>query len=76
MTENQSRLRMRRYLRHLQYYPKNTGLFAEPAAATAFAGLLSFQRNGKIAGNSDNVVLLTGSGLKDLKSVRQNAENS
>jgi threonine synthase len=48
----------------------NTGLFAEPAAATAFAGLLSYHRNGKIAAESDNVVLLTGSGLKDLKSVR------
>jgi threonine synthase len=49
----------------------NTGLFAEPAAATAFAGLLSYHRNGKIAAESDNVVLLTGSGLKDLKSVRK-----
>jgi threonine synthase len=48
---------------------KNTGLFAEPAAATAFAGLLSCQKNGKIADYSNNVVLLTGSGLKDLKSV-------
>lgn len=48
---------------------KNTGLFAEPAAATAFAGLLSFQKNGIITENSNNVVLLTGSGLKDLKSV-------
>ncbi|MEI6048955.1 MAG: threonine synthase [Bacteroidota bacterium] len=48
---------------------RNTGLFTEPAAATAFAGLLSYQKNGKIADNSDNVVLLTGSGLKDLKSV-------
>jgi len=48
---------------------KNTGLFAEPAAATAFAGLLSYQSSGKIADNSNNVILLTGSGLKDLKSV-------
>ena len=48
---------------------KNTGLFAEPAATTAFAGFLSYQKNGKIAKNSSNVVLLTGSGLKDLKSV-------
>jgi threonine synthase len=48
---------------------KNTGLFAEPAAATAFAGLLSYQKDGKIDENSNNVVLLTGSGLKDLKSV-------
>lgn len=50
---------------------KNTGLFAEPAAATAFAGLLSYQKNGKITENSNNVVLLTGSGLKDLKSVNR-----
>jgi threonine synthase len=48
---------------------RNTGLFAEPAAAAAFAGLLFYQKNGKIDKNSDNVVLLTGSGLKDLKSV-------
>lgn len=47
----------------------NTGLFAEPAAAAAFAGLLSYQKNGKIPDESNNVVLLTGSGLKDLKSV-------
>jgi threonine synthase len=49
---------------------KNTGIFSEPAAAAAFAGLLSYQKNGKIADSSHNVVLLTGSGLKDLKSVR------
>jgi threonine synthase len=48
---------------------RNTGLFAEPAGATAFAGLLSYQKNNKIPVDSDNVVLLTGSGLKDLKSV-------
>ncbi|MCK7520851.1 MAG: pyridoxal-phosphate dependent enzyme [Ignavibacteriales bacterium] len=48
---------------------KNTGLFAEPAAAAAFAGLLAYQKNGKIEKNTHNVVLLTGSGLKDLKSV-------
>lgn len=48
---------------------KNTGLFAEPAAAAAFAGLLSYHKNQKLHKNSNNVVLLTGSGLKDLKSV-------
>jgi threonine synthase len=48
---------------------RNTGLFAEPAAAAAFAGLLSYRNNGRLDDNSDNVVLLTGSGLKDLKSV-------
>lgn len=50
---------------------KNTGIFAEPAAATAFAGLLAYQRDSKLPDNSRNVVLLTGSGLKDLKSVQK-----
>ena len=45
---------------------KNTGLFAEPAAAAGFAGFLSFFQKGKLSDNSSNVVLLTGSGLKDL----------
>ncbi len=49
---------------------KNTGLFAEPAAATAFAGLLSYQKDNKIPKDTNNVVLLTGSGLKDLNSVQ------
>jgi threonine synthase len=49
---------------------KNTGIFAEPAASAAFAGLLSYYSYGKIPDNSLNVVLLTGSGLKDLKSIK------
>jgi len=47
----------------------NTGLFAEPAAATAFAGLLSYMKQELIPPGTSNVVLLTGSGLKDLKAV-------
>lgn len=47
----------------------NTGLFAEPAAAAAFAGFLSYTKNDRIPADSLNVVLHTGSGLKDLKSV-------
>ncbi len=43
----------------------NTGLFAEPAAAAAFAGFLSYHGEGRIAAGSSNVVLLTGAGLKD-----------
>ncbi len=49
---------------------KNTGLFSEPAAATAFAGLLSYMNSNKIEDNTNNIVLLTGSGLKDLNSVQ------
>jgi threonine synthase len=47
----------------------NTGLFAEPAAAAAFAGLLSYSESERLTHGSSNVVLLTGSGLKDLRSV-------
>lgn len=50
---------------------KNTGLFVEPAAATAFAGLLHYQANNKLTDDSNNVVLLTGSGLKDLQAVQK-----
>lgn len=46
-----------------------SGLFAEPASAAAFAGMLSYVKEGKMSSSSDNVVLLTGSGLKDLQSV-------
>lgn len=50
---------------------KNTGLFSEPAAATAFAGFLAYKNSGKLPGDSKNVVLLTGSGLKDIKTVSE-----
>jgi len=50
---------------------RNTGLFAEPAAATSFAGFLDYYNQNKLDNNSKNVVLLTGSGLKDLKSVQK-----
>ncbi|MDR4988216.1 MAG: pyridoxal-phosphate dependent enzyme [Bacteroidales bacterium] len=47
------------------------GIFAEPAAACAFAGLLKYFRMGRLENSSNNVVMLTGSGLKDLKSIQQ-----
>ena len=37
------------------------------AAAAAFAGFLAYYRKNKLSNDSSNVVLLTGSGLKDLK---------
>ena len=48
---------------------QSTGLFTEPAAAAAYAGLLSYESSSSLSENSNNVVLLTGSGLKDLKAV-------
>ncbi|MDB4303250.1 threonine synthase [Desulfosarcina sp.] len=54
-----------------QSLAKNTGIFAEPAAATAFAGMLNYQENNKFPKGSKNVVLLTGSGLKDITSFQK-----
>jgi len=43
----------------------NTGIFAEPAAAAALAGLKKARRDG-LAGENDTIVLMvTGNGLKD-----------
>lgn len=48
----------------------NTGIFTEPASAAAFAGMLKYYREEKFDAGSANVVLLTGSGLKDINSVQ------
>ncbi|MFZ4401522.1 MAG: threonine synthase [Bacteroidales bacterium] len=48
---------------------RNTGIFSEPAATAAFAGMLKYKNNHQLEKTSKNVVLLTGSGLKDLRSV-------
>ncbi len=49
----------------------NTGLFAEPAAAAAFAGFLEYLENNRMSSVSVNVVLSTGSGLKDLHAIQK-----
>ena len=46
------------------------GIFSEPAAAAAFAGMLKYRNQGLMPAGSKNVVLLTGSGLKDLAAVQ------
>lgn len=45
---------------------KTTGIFAEPAAAASFAGYLKLKESFNI--NQNIVLLITGNGLKDLKS--------
>lgn len=45
--------------------PAASGVFVEPAAAAAFAGLLKLHKEEKLDHNDRLVVLLTGSGLKD-----------
>ncbi len=47
---------------------RNTGVFSEPAAAAAYAGLVKAVQKGLVDPAERIVVLLTGSGLKDIGS--------
>jgi threonine synthase len=49
---------------------QHTGIFTEPASAASYAALLKYHTQGKLEDNSRNIVLLTGSGLKDLNAVQ------
>jgi len=49
---------------------RQTGVFAEPAGAAAYAGLLSLVKTGDLEGKSA-AVLITGNGLKDVSSARK-----
>ncbi len=49
---------------------RNTGIFGEPAATTAYAGMLQYHKDNKIQNNEKVVVILTGNGLKDLNAVQ------
>ncbi len=53
---------------------RNTGVFSEPAAAAAFAGMLRYYREDRLKYASHNIVLLTGSGLKDTGPVERKLE--
>ncbi len=47
------------------------GLFAEPAGATAYAGLEKAVREGIVGQDDDILVMNTGSGLKDIRTAMQ-----
>ena len=47
------------------------GIFAEPAGATAFAGLKRAVKEGKINSDDPVCVLNTGNGLKDIRAAMQ-----
>jgi threonine synthase len=44
-----------------------TGVFAEPAAATAVAGIAVARQQGILDGKSDVIAMITGNGLKDIQ---------
>ncbi|MCD6092109.1 MAG: threonine synthase [Bacteroidales bacterium] len=52
-----------------QYLANQFGLFVEPAAAAAYAGLIKYQIEDQIVKDEQIVILLTGNGLKDIDSV-------
>ncbi|MCX7005512.1 MAG: pyridoxal-phosphate dependent enzyme [bacterium] len=55
----------------LRALPAATGVFVEPAAAAAYAGLLAARAHGRITAGDRAVLLLTGSGFKDMASVER-----
>lgn len=55
---------------------RGCGVFAEPAGAAAYAGLLKAVRNGQLDATERIVVLNTGSGLKDVASAMQAVQNA
>lgn len=57
---------------------RETAVFAEPAGATAYAGLVKAVREGSIKPDEVVVCLITGNGLKDIQAAMQaiNAPNS
>ena len=52
---------------------QSTGVFAEPAASAAYAGLHKAAQKGMVGKNDRIVVLITGNGLKDIGSARKAA---
>jgi threonine synthase len=50
---------------------QNVGVFAEPAAAAAYAGLVKAVADGLVNHDERIVVLVTGNGLKDVASARK-----
>ncbi len=56
------------------FLARETGIFAEPAAAAAMAGMLKYTRQKPWDKEYPPLVLSTGSGLKDIKTPMQNMQ--
>lgn len=52
------------------------GIFAEPAGATSYAGLVKAVQNGKVDPDDPVLVVNTGSGLKDVEAAMQAVEGA
>jgi threonine synthase len=53
---------------------RSTGVFVEPAAGAAFAGLVTQSEAGMITSDERVLVMLTGNGLKDIDSARRGVQ--
>ncbi len=60
-------------LEAMRVLAREAAVFAEPAAGAAMAGLLKAVRNGRVGSDESVVVVITGSGLKDVNSAIQAA---
>ena len=54
---------------------RGSGVFAEPAGAAAYAGLVKAVADGLVTAHERIVVLSTGNGLKDIASARKSVGN-
>lgn len=54
---------------------RQSGVFAEPAAAATFAGVQTARRLGLVRQDERVLLLITGNGLKDVKSAMQTVSN-
>ncbi|MBS3739923.1 threonine synthase, partial [Candidatus Bipolaricaulota bacterium] len=53
---------------------QNRGIFAEPAAATAYAGFKKLLKSGTLKQDDDVGIFITGSGLKDVNAARKSVK--
>ncbi|MBQ7264207.1 MAG: threonine synthase [Synergistaceae bacterium] len=51
--------------------PRRTGVFAEPAGAAAWAGLVKMAREGRLRSDERVAVIVSGNGLKDVASAQR-----
>jgi threonine synthase len=54
----------------MRYTGRLTGIFGEPAAATAVAGLRAAVEQGVVGRRAEAVAMITGNGLKDIRSAQ------
>lgn len=57
-------------LEAMRYTGRLTGIFAEPAAAAAVAGLRAAVEQGVVGRRAEAVAMITGNGLKDIRSAQ------